>query len=139
MRWALLFAIGAIAVLAITQPRVAFGLLAIALLVITLSMLVVAWSYFRLSRINAGQVRTPWPPPPPPITEQPLQGPPVDWYQGQPTTGWRSWWPRFRDRFGGPGGGPTGGSGGGTTVSDGDSTAASPNSTGVGAGMSRSG
>jgi hypothetical protein len=137
MRWALLFATGAIAVLAITQPRVAFGLLAIALLAITLSMLVVAWSYFRLSRINAGQVRTPWPPPPPPITEQPLQGPPVDWYQGQPMTGWRSWWPHLRDRFGGPGGGPTGGSG--ASGGGGDSIAASPNSTGVGAGMSRSG
>ena len=124
MRWALLFAIGAIAVLAITQPRVAFGLVAIALLAITLSMLVVAWSYFRLSRINAGQVRTPWPPPPPPITELPLEGPPVDWYQGQPMTGWRSWWPRFRDFFGGPPGGPTSGPSGDNSV---------------GAGMSRSG
>src|SRR5262252_1316071 len=125
MRWALLFAIGALAVLAITQPRVAFGLLAVALLAITLSMLVVAWSYFRLSRINAGQVRTPWPPPPPPITEQPLQGPPVEWYQGQPMTGWRSWWPRLRDYFGGPGGGPTGGAGTDAGTAGGDSSAGS--------------
>jgi hypothetical protein len=100
MRWGVLFAIGAAGALAVTQPKAAVGLLAFAMLTIAVSMMVVAWSYFRLSRINTGQIRTPWPPPPPPVTEQPLQGPPVEWFRGQPLTGWRSWWPRTRERFG---------------------------------------
>ncbi len=99
MRWVVLFAIGAVAVLAVTQPRAVFGLLAVGILAIALSMLVVAWSYFRLSRINTGQVRTPWPPPPPPITERLLATPPLEWYSGEPGIGWRTWWPRLRDRF----------------------------------------